>query len=69
MTTTKPNWRRSLRFYCDLLGFRYVHELEFEGEPSATLLELDGVRFRALYLEREGVVIEDTPEGPRWRRS
>jgi len=60
------DWRRSLRFYCDLLGFRYVNELELEGEPSATLLQLDGVRFRAIYLEREGVVIEllayDAPE-------
>ena len=60
------DWRRSLRFYCDLLGFRYVNELELEGEPSATLLQLEGVRFRAIYLEREGVVIEllayDAPE-------
>ena len=60
------DWRRSLRFYCDLLGFRYVNELQLEGEPSATLLQLDGVRFRAIYLEREGVVIEllayDAPE-------
>jgi catechol 2,3-dioxygenase-like lactoylglutathione lyase family enzyme len=52
------DWKRSLRFYGDLLGFRLVDELEFEGEPSATLLQLDGVRFRAIYLEREGVVVE-----------
>lgn len=52
------DWRRSLSFYCDLLGFRYVSELELEGEPSRTLLQLDGVRLRAVYLEREGVVIE-----------
>jgi glyoxylase I family protein len=52
------DWKRSLRFYGEGLGFRYVNELEFEGEPSATLLQLDGVRFRAVYLERDGVVIE-----------
>ncbi len=52
------DWRRSLRFYCDRLGFRYLRELELEGEPSGTLLQLRGVRFRALYLERDGVVIE-----------
>lgn len=51
-------WKRSLRFYHDVLGFRYVHELEFEGEPAATLLSLPGVAFRAIYLEREGVRIE-----------
>ena len=52
------DWKRSLRFYHDLLGFRFVHEIEFEGEPSATLLRLPNVAFRAVYLEREGVRIE-----------
>jgi catechol 2,3-dioxygenase-like lactoylglutathione lyase family enzyme len=52
------DWRRSLRFYHDVLGFRYVHELELKGEPSDTLLRLEGVALRAIYLEREGVRIE-----------
>ena len=52
------DWKRSLRFYHDVLGFRYVHELEVKGEPSDTLLRLTGVSLRALYLEREGVRIE-----------
>ncbi len=53
------DWRRSLRFYHDLLGFRYVSELELAGEPSATLLGLGrDLAFRAVYLEREGVTIE-----------
>ncbi len=52
------DWKRSLRFYHDLLGFRYVYELEFKGEPAATLLRLPDVEFRAIYLEREGVRIE-----------
>ncbi len=59
------DWKRSLRFYHDVLGFRYVHELEVKGEPSDTLLRLKDVALRAIYLEREGVRIEllyyDTP--------
>ena len=52
------DWKRSLRFYQDVLGFRYVHELEVKGEPSNTLLQLKDVDLRAIYLEREGVRIE-----------
>ncbi len=52
------DWKRSLRFYHDVLGFRYVHELEVKGEPSDTLLQLNHVDLRAVYLEREGVRIE-----------
>jgi hypothetical protein len=33
---------RSLRFYRDLLGFRWEHALDVEGEPSDTLLRLKG---------------------------
>jgi catechol 2,3-dioxygenase-like lactoylglutathione lyase family enzyme len=52
------DWKRSLRFYHDVLGFRYVHELEVKGEPADTLLRLKDVALRAIYLEREGVRIE-----------
>jgi catechol 2,3-dioxygenase-like lactoylglutathione lyase family enzyme len=52
------DWKRSLRFYCDVLGFRYVHELQLSGEPASTLLQLEDIEFRAIYLEREGVRIE-----------
>ncbi len=52
------DWKRSLRFYHDVLGFRYVSELEVKGEPGDTLLRLEGVDLRAIYLEREGVRIE-----------
>ena len=52
------DWKRSLRFYHDVLGFRYVHELELSGEPASTLLQLKDVDFRAIYLEREGLRIE-----------
>jgi catechol 2,3-dioxygenase-like lactoylglutathione lyase family enzyme len=49
---------RSLRFYCDGLGFREVGGLDAAGEPSATLLELPGVEVRARFLERDGARLE-----------
>ncbi len=49
---------RSLAFYRDVLGFRQISELALAGEPAATLLQLPGVDFRAIYLERDGVRIE-----------
>ena len=49
---------RSLRFYRDLLGFRFEHDLHVEGEPSDTLLRLRGVTLDAAYLQRDGVRIE-----------
>jgi len=52
------DWERSLCFYRDRLGFRRVAELAREGEPSSTLLRIDDVAFRAIYLERDGVRIE-----------
>ena len=52
------DWRRSLRFYQEVLGFRYLHELEATGEPASRLLQLDDVALRAVYLEREGMRIE-----------
>jgi len=59
---------RSLRFYRDLLGFRFEHELRVAGEPSDTLLRLKGVELHAVYLQRDGVRIEllhfAAPAGP-----
>ena len=52
------DWERSLRFYCDVLGFTYLSELQVAGEPSNTLLQLDNVELRAIYLERDGTRIE-----------
>jgi catechol 2,3-dioxygenase-like lactoylglutathione lyase family enzyme len=52
------DWERSLRFYRDVLGFKYLSELQVAGEPSDTLLQLDGVDLRAIYLERDGTRIE-----------
>jgi glyoxylase I family protein len=52
------DWERSLRFYRDALGFTYLSELQIAGEPTNTLLQLDNVELRALYLERDGTRIE-----------
>jgi catechol 2,3-dioxygenase-like lactoylglutathione lyase family enzyme len=52
------NLERSLRFYRDLLGFTWEHELEVEGEPTDTLLRLRGTKLHAEYLTRDGVRIE-----------
>jgi catechol 2,3-dioxygenase-like lactoylglutathione lyase family enzyme len=52
------NLERSLRFYRDLLGFRWEHALDVEGEPTDTLLRLRGTKLHAEYLTRDGVRIE-----------
>ena len=49
---------RSIRFYCDLLGFRYLSRIHIAGEPTDTLLALVGVDVQAAYLERDGVRLE-----------
>jgi catechol 2,3-dioxygenase-like lactoylglutathione lyase family enzyme len=52
---------RSLRFYCDVLGFvrsTTMPDVHVEGEPSDTLLRLRGVDLRAVYLERDGFRLE-----------
>ena len=49
---------RSLAFYRDALGFAVESELRVEGEPSETLLRLEGVRLHAVYLVRDGLRIE-----------
>lgn len=67
------NMERSLRFYRDLLGFGFEHDLHVEGEPSDTLLRLRGVVLDAAYLARDGVRIEllrfasPAPPAPRVR--
>jgi glyoxylase I family protein len=49
---------RSTAFYRDALGFKQHHRLHFEGEPAATLLQIKDVELDAVYLERDGSVIE-----------
>jgi len=49
---------RSRRFYCEGLGFREASRLEVKGEPSDTLLELEGVELEAVYLLRDGFCLE-----------
>jgi len=52
---------RSLRFYCEVLGFTVsatMPEVRVEGEPSDTLLRLRDVKLHAVYLERDGFRLE-----------
>jgi glyoxylase I family protein len=49
---------RSLRFYCEGLGFRELARLDIGGEPTATLLGIPGVELEARYLERDGTRLE-----------
>ena len=64
---------RSLRFYCDGLGFERVRSHEVGGE-FAKLMELDGVALRSCFIRRDGVSVEllhfDSPGhvGNRTRR-
>jgi lactoylglutathione lyase len=50
---------RSIRFYCDVLGFREIHRLRVSGPEAAVLLELgEDLDLEAVYLLRDGVRIE-----------
>lgn len=48
----------SLRFYHDVLGFRYVSEFDVKSAAADKLMRLEDVNLRAVFLEREGVRIE-----------
>ena len=48
----------SRRFYCEGLGFREASRLEVSGAEPEALLELGEVRLEAVYLERDGFVLE-----------
>lgn len=50
---------RARRWYEEVLGFRVRNELSIPDEPAGTLLRVDPpVGMTALYLEREGFVLE-----------
>lgn len=49
---------RSVAFYCDGLGFQRRNDLTVKGRLPETLLRLSDVELHAIYLERDGVVIE-----------
>lgn len=52
------NLARSLRFYGEGLGFEERSRLEVAGEPSDTLLGLEGTKLEAVYLVRDGLCLE-----------
>jgi catechol 2,3-dioxygenase-like lactoylglutathione lyase family enzyme len=49
---------RSLRFYCDGLGFEIVHSTFIEGRTMSRLTGLDDVRMTMTILRRDGIAIE-----------
>jgi catechol 2,3-dioxygenase-like lactoylglutathione lyase family enzyme len=50
---------RTRAFYVEVLGFEEVLDLDVSGSQSATLLRLpDPVGLRAVYLRRDGFVLE-----------
>lgn len=49
---------RSLRFYCEGLGFREASRLVVSGAETETLLGLRDVKLEAVYLKRDGFVLE-----------
>jgi glyoxylase I family protein len=65
---------RSLRFYCDALGFE-VAESHDIGNEFAALMELDAVRLRSQFIRRGDIAIEllgfaePQPTGDGSRRS
>ncbi len=52
------DWGKSLRFYHDRLGFRFVDEFELAGAYAENLHRVKGAAIHCAYLEREGVRIE-----------
>jgi len=52
------DWEKSLRFYHDQLGFRFVDEFELKGAYAEKLYGVKEAALRGAYLEREGVRIE-----------
>lgn len=60
---------RSVRFYCELLGFREKRRTTVPDSPTARLLRMDPpVGLTAVYLEKDGTVLEllsfDRPGNP-----
>ena len=49
---------RSLRFYCEGLGFREASRLSVSGAETDALLGLSDVKLEAVYLQRDGFVLE-----------
>ena len=45
----------ALAFYCDLLGFRPISEVNVNDALSAKLLRLPGIDQRTVFVERDGV--------------
>lgn len=49
---------RSVRFYCDILGFKELSRLQTKGPEPERLLNIAGGELQAVYLQRDGTRIE-----------
>lgn len=49
---------QSRRFYCDVLGCREVGRLELEGRDLEKLNQMEGMKARVSYIERDGWRLE-----------
>ncbi|MBI5088976.1 MAG: VOC family protein [Actinobacteria bacterium] len=49
---------RSVRFYCDGLGFELLRSFDIGGEPWTRVLELDPLLLHSRILRRDGLTIE-----------
>ena len=49
---------RSLRFYCDVLGFEQLSHSDLEGEMVDRLNEREGVKVTTAFIERDGTWLE-----------
>jgi lactoylglutathione lyase len=49
---------RSRAFYRDVLGFKELTRLEVDDDTSKKFLELDDLKLRCIFLERDGLRIE-----------
>lgn len=49
---------RSVRFYCDILGFEELSRLQIKGPDPERLLNIAGGELQAVYLQRDGTRIE-----------
>ncbi len=49
---------RSLRYYCDVLGFEEKARLTVDDEDSANLLGVPGLNVELVFVERDGIRLE-----------
>jgi lactoylglutathione lyase len=49
---------RSMRFYCEGLGFEHLRSFDIGGEPWTSVVELDPLLLHSRILRRDGLTVE-----------